>query len=33
MHNFNKIPYNYLVNALLKLKITVALHFLELLHK
>ena len=32
-HKFNKIPYAYLVNALLNSKITFALHFLEVLHK
>ena len=33
MHKFNKIPYKYLVNTIIKLKITFAPHFLEILHK
>ena len=32
MHNFNKLPYKYLVNTLINSKITFALHFLEMLH-
>ena len=33
MRNFKKIPYKYFVNALLKLKKTFSLHFLELFLK
>ena len=33
MHNLNEISNKYLVNTLLKLEKTLALHFLELLHK
>ena len=33
MHNFDKVPYEYIVNTILKLKNYFGLHFLVLLHK
>ena len=33
MHNFNKLPYKYLINTLLNSTITFALHLHEILHK